>query len=110
LYSLPVVGFVVHRTLALPLGSRVEDILVGDAIAMAVLLTYAGITAERWMGLVGALAVAYAVAAALFPSWAAPGFGSFMCVAAAIPVFFWRAPARRAAASSRKFSISGVGS
>jgi hypothetical protein len=95
IFVLVVIGFIVHRALALRLGARVEDVLVSDAIAMATLVGFAAIAIERWMALVSALALVYAVGATIYPAWAAPGFGSLLCISAVIPVLFWRAPVGR---------------
>ncbi|MBX3232184.1 MAG: serine/threonine protein kinase [Labilithrix sp.] len=92
LFVLPVIGFIVHRLFALRLGSSGQEILLGDAISMAILLTYAAITTERWMGLVPLFCVVYIGAATIYPAWAAPGFGALLCLSAAIPVVFWQTP------------------
>ena len=110
LFTLPVIGFIVHRALAVRLGSRVSDILVADAISMAVLLGFAGIAVERWMGIGALLCVGYALLATLFPSWAAPGFASLLCLLATVPVVYWRTPrARRRKSGSRTGQGSGSG-
>lgn len=113
LFLVPVLGFIVHRALAVRLGSRVEDILVADAVSMAAVLAFAALTMERWMGIPALLAVAYAAVATGFPSWAAPGFGSLLCLSAAVPVIWWRTPRprrRRGRSGSEKKIGSRVGS
>ncbi|HVJ88277.1 MAG TPA: hypothetical protein VM580_00635, partial [Labilithrix sp.] len=110
IHLMPAIGFVVHRALALRLGSSVEAILVADALSITVLLGFAGVVLERWLGIGAILALGYAVLATLYPAWAAPGFGSLLCVMAAVPVLWWTPRARRQEPASWRGSFAGKAS
>ncbi len=85
-------GFVVHRAAGAVLDARAIDILVGDAVLLAVVTALAGLVFERWMLGGGPLAMAYIAIAIAWPHQAGPAFGALVLVYAAAAAWRWGAP------------------
>ncbi len=87
-------ALLVHRALALYLGTPVLDTLVGDGMMVALAATLAGVTLERWMLWGTALALGYIGFAIAVPSDAAIGFTALFLVYYVAAARRWTEPAR----------------
>nr|HEX4316620.1 serine/threonine-protein kinase [Kofleriaceae bacterium] len=82
-------GFLVHRAVALLLGSPARDTLVGDAVMLGVVTVIAGIVFERWMIAGGPIALVYLAVAVALPEHAGPAFGGLVFVYAVAAAWRW---------------------
>ena len=92
--ALTVLAFVGHRALAIGWAMPVENLLAGDGYLLGVIVAVAAILLERWLAIMGAILIAGAVTATLWPARAEVAFGVSTFVGTAFAALHWK-PSRR---------------
>jgi serine/threonine-protein kinase len=102
-------GVVLHRALALAMGTPAYQVLASDCVIAAVVFTLAALIVERWFAWSAAVSAAAAIVSARGLTSAMIAFPVALLTIAAVPVFFWR-PARGPARAGGGGVISSSGS